>query len=322
MSEQTHTHWTEDEDLLARFVLGQLDAAEASALDDHLKGCAKCRDAVQAERLIVAGVRRAGRDELKQRLAEKSGSRTSETFGWYRIAGAAAVLLVLLTVGILNRWFVSEEKTVVARRQPVDTLVPRTGLATTPRATPRSREAKNQRLNAESDRAKVSADKARRLAMKKKEQKRGEPAEELWLQGSVLTENMASTGEALGGKSMKKEQRADEAAKPMGLPQLSQAAGSKGAAIDSLTVTVKQLPLASMPARQRDVQYAKQLMQTLAQKSHAGLRITIFSDSSLSRTDLERATLQLIRTDSMLLRLGARRIGYKIPAGWLERRNR
>ena len=108
MDNSPNTHWTTDEHLLAQYVLGQLDARQAAELEKHLRDCAQCRDAVAAEQHLAAGVRRAGRDALKGRLAKRLDQKRTGT-NWYRVAGVAAAFVVLLSVGIYNKWFVSNE---------------------------------------------------------------------------------------------------------------------------------------------------------------------------------------------------------------------
>ena len=57
-------HWTKDEELLGHFVLGKLPDAQRQALERHLQSCPECRKRVDGERLLAAGVQRAGREEV------------------------------------------------------------------------------------------------------------------------------------------------------------------------------------------------------------------------------------------------------------------
>jgi hypothetical protein len=97
-------HWTHDDELLARFVRGTLTASERQGLDEHLQGCDRCRDAVEAERVLAAGIRRAGRTALRARLRGRLEARRPLVIPWVRVAGAAAVLVIVAGIVVLSRW--------------------------------------------------------------------------------------------------------------------------------------------------------------------------------------------------------------------------
>ena len=88
MKQTEETHWTKNTDKLERFVLDRLDSAERSELENHLRTCETCQEAVRAEQQIVAGVRRLGRDELKLRLKQHIESGATKRIPWRQIARA------------------------------------------------------------------------------------------------------------------------------------------------------------------------------------------------------------------------------------------
>lgn len=141
-------HWTTDDTLLAGYVLDRLSDAERETCDRHLASCPDCRRRVEEERLLAAGVRRAGRDELKSRLRQRVGvtgeqesagrlGKARETAmaaragrlatppyaaeapaahpprkrgrGWIYAAATAACVVIVTGVGILNRWWRHDE---------------------------------------------------------------------------------------------------------------------------------------------------------------------------------------------------------------------
>ena len=120
MSQLNNIHWTNDEDLLDRFVLTRLEAEEREKLDGHLRECAQCQQVVRAEQQLVAGVRRAGRDALKARLRERVGIQPVRRINWYQVAGVAATIVFLVTIGIYNRWFFSGETKEAVITEQVD----------------------------------------------------------------------------------------------------------------------------------------------------------------------------------------------------------
>ncbi|MBP1691694.1 MAG: putative zinc-finger, partial [Bacteroidetes bacterium] len=150
-------HWTKDEELLGHFVLGKLPDAQRQALERHLQSCPECRKRVDGERLLAAGVQRAGREDMKARLRERLGlgdgrreAREEETqYGatrsaferppasaapgrsaapvpqrrlnraWVFAAATAACVVIVAGVGILNRWWTPQEPMLATSDQDV-----------------------------------------------------------------------------------------------------------------------------------------------------------------------------------------------------------
>ncbi len=117
MTEKSIEHWTDDDELLSKFVLHQLSAAEERLLSSHLRSCTTCRAAVDDEVRIVAGIRHAGRAELKQQLGSLLARNKQQAVTdvprrifdgrvpWTRVASLAAVLAIIVAVGVYNNWF-------------------------------------------------------------------------------------------------------------------------------------------------------------------------------------------------------------------------
>ena len=129
MKQDISTHWTDDDELLEKFVLHRLPEADEKHLTAHLRDCARCQQAVDSEARIVAGIRQAGRLALKRRLRlqlagndEHVGTsvlgRTSAAgIPWTRIASLAAVLAIIIVVGVYNNWFGSSYHDIATPRQ-------------------------------------------------------------------------------------------------------------------------------------------------------------------------------------------------------------
>lgn len=103
------THWTDDGELIERFVLNELNPEERNELEDHLRICEVCKKAVRREQLLVAGIRRSGREAFKARLKQKVGTLPETRTPWVHIISAAALVVIITSVGIYNRWFQSLE---------------------------------------------------------------------------------------------------------------------------------------------------------------------------------------------------------------------
>jgi len=120
MSENAEFHWTEDEDLLAQYILGRLTEDAVKRLELHLKSCPRCTDRVRRERELVSGIRKYGRDELMSRLKLGLAAQSESNHAlmtWQRILSAAAVLLIIAGVGIYNRWFPWQEEKIPVMKQ-------------------------------------------------------------------------------------------------------------------------------------------------------------------------------------------------------------
>jgi hypothetical protein len=117
MAETGNMHWTDDDELLSKFVLHQLPSSEESTLSSHLSSCEKCSLAVSEETVIAAGAKLAGREAMKERLRlhlskrEKWGAvsamrnPTGYQIHWTQLAGVAAVVSIIIVLGVYNNWF-------------------------------------------------------------------------------------------------------------------------------------------------------------------------------------------------------------------------
>lgn len=103
------SHWTDDGELIERFVLNELNPEERNELEDHLRICEVCKKAVRREQLLIAGIRRSGREAFKARLKQKVGALPETRTPWVHIISAAALVVIITSVGIYNRWFQSLE---------------------------------------------------------------------------------------------------------------------------------------------------------------------------------------------------------------------
>ena len=348
MTDFQNTHWTTDEHLLAQYVLGQLDPGQTAELEKHLHDCAQCRDAVASERQLVAGVRRAGRDALKQHLARRIGQKRSGT-NWYQVAGVAAAFLLLLTVGIYNKWFFSGETKLADSHLRSDSIAPQAG-ATPQQPAPERRSPQKLQLadvskpsaadrghaesgggarNAELDKKMGDARGEKRDAMNmpapdksgnklfKKDQMMAAAAEAegIWVEGTVVSEeaNVRAAGTAMDKTSADVRENAPKGKKePTALMSFS--ARSRTLAAEGSPVIVTQLPVADLPRGQMQKIQKISQVQTLFRSDANGLSIHLYSDSLFSRTDLGQARLQTISEDSIVLQVGNQRIGYRLPA--------
>jgi hypothetical protein len=98
-------HFTDNEDLLERYVLGRLPEQDRQRYEHHLRRCEICQRAVRDEQGIAAGARQLGREQLKERVRGRVAAGGSAHFPWQRIAGIAALLVIITGIGIVYRWW-------------------------------------------------------------------------------------------------------------------------------------------------------------------------------------------------------------------------
>jgi len=359
VTDTRNIHWTADEDLVERYVMGRLPSAEAAELAKHLSDCAECREVVEAERQIVDGIRLAGRDALKRRLAQRVHDGRSSGVNWYRIAGVAAAIVFLVTIGIYNKWFLGGEaqksdyraerdstaptieseprQPVLAKKAPSETqLADAAKSATGGKQDPRRVNAKGELKEAapgadkfaeqEADRSKMIArsqsDRRENVAEKKErypEVSAAAAGEELWVRGEMIPEERRPQE---AGKAFLKSADGvrDEAQKKKGEPAalMAQAARTRVLGVGNLPLSITQRRISDLPASQRTGRQSSSSVQTLMQKSAAGLRLTLFLDSIHTISEHAPPVIQKIREDSIVLEVGKQRIGYRIPSGWTD----
>ena len=107
-------------DQLDRYVDGELDPAQASALSAHLRGCAACAadalERVQLKRSVqMAGKRYTASAELRKRITNTVAAKRRRGAGWYwKILAVPALAVLVLSVAV--NLYVGHED---ARRQRV-----------------------------------------------------------------------------------------------------------------------------------------------------------------------------------------------------------
>jgi len=97
-------HWAKSEELLENYVLDRIDASLRQELQQHLASCRECRELVEEETILAAGIRGAGAMEVKERLRSMIKGKESDV-PWPHILSIAAALFLIIGIGIYNRWF-------------------------------------------------------------------------------------------------------------------------------------------------------------------------------------------------------------------------
>lgn len=117
MTTPADRNWIDEQDIFDRHLFGKLSETESSRFQRLMGDDADLRQEWERHVLIVAALRQAGRDGIKQRLKSNLGGGSARTFAWpvaYKIAAALLITGGLTLVGI--RWF--SEKPQVANAEP------------------------------------------------------------------------------------------------------------------------------------------------------------------------------------------------------------
>jgi hypothetical protein len=212
MSDNIDIHWTEDDDLLTRFILGRLSDDERRQLEIHLHICPRCRQTVQAEQELASGIRLYGRENLKGHLRQRIAAKATHSrsiLTWQRALSAAAVLVIVTGISIYNGWFpgletkrfaVNEETHEKMHSEAADENVPVPQVDITKTAPSTEKKGEKQTL-AKSAQEKTMTDEARK----------GRPAgatEQFQLQaesGAKMMEKISRTQSNGGGVTLDKE---------------------------------------------------------------------------------------------------------------------
>jgi hypothetical protein len=83
---------------------GRLSPVDMESVRSHCATCKSCRKALDEELRIAQGTRAWARSAMKQRLAEQVAHIPQNRIPWPRVMAAAALILVVVGVGILYQW--------------------------------------------------------------------------------------------------------------------------------------------------------------------------------------------------------------------------
>jgi hypothetical protein len=355
VSESRDIHWSEDEDLLEQFVLGRLESVQVARLEKHLQECDRCRIAVAKERELAAGIRLAGRQTVKHRLAQRLEQRRYRSAGWYRVAGVAAGIVLLVTIGIYNRWFAanetqtdkqdrtdriekhvepepprSPERQVTDAEKPAGDASRQSAAENRQKApslaagAPRAAGAQSGNItDARVDRLKdLKATNVAEEAERREKKDRitivtgSSTVSAAWVQGIVITERDQNEPMPMETGAKAKDERA---VLRKGKEENFLAGKSVNAKASQNTIqnfTVTQKLISDLPASQRTHLQEAASVQTLLQRNPTGTQITVFLDSLLTKKEFDQSRVKTIGEDSIILNIGKRMVGYRLPPDW------
>ncbi len=347
MEENKKTYWTDNDELVEKYVLGQISAEEKASMDQEIADCEPCKAKLREEMEMAAGIRKYGHDALRSRLrsALNRGHASQFTSSHY-IGLAAAVAIVAVGIGIYALFFGDLE----SPKQFHDQEIVLTPQDDTP-------ESSHDGMMADQDAAEQpAAESSESLKSVQENQSqltdagtipRTSPSAASSGSGAVLSDNtMAaseqselSSSESSGSSSiwligqvvMIREQKVERSAPAARTERLSRQ--DVPAAKEKMTertssdqirlakdegIVLLQQDIVGLPpeltglAKKSSNRLA---VHTLLERTDTGMTVTLFGDA-VSSSDLNKAVVETFTNDSLVVVLPHQRIAFRMPAGW------
>ena len=350
-----HPHWTSDPELVERYVLNRLDSAERSQLAAHLRTCSDCARVIRAEDVLVAGIRAHGRAGMKARLQERVAMGGGSGLSWYQLVGAAAAIVVLLTVGVHNRWFMeggveqhavsvemteheqspsqgdrddAEKRDEQISPEQNERESGRRARGSVPMPSAAEQDAVQPQMKDERVSPPLSGPATPRTAFEEYSLS-SKPAHatvttlrkdpEVWLEGRVIESTVHSSRTLNLRDQVSVESKLKAQANGLGAAKRSE---------DRALITKREQQQGGLQILQRslsDLPQSRQASQRMDPESVPALleqidsltRLTLFLDSLVTESDLERAVIEQVTGDSIVIEVGSQRIGYRVPK-WVD----
>lgn len=314
MDQEPQKHWTDDDDLLARYVLGQVTPEEKGRLEAELEQNEAARERVRTEMSIAAGIRRHGRDLLKAQLRTKlRRSRATQFMSFQYIGLAAAVLLIAIGIGAYQIWF-SELKAPKEFHHPQEVVL---------KEDPASEEQRMDEAEVKEEATEVTeaAKNSAEAATKKKE---------LPTERRIASTNAAGPSapvtvpEASLSDAATLSATSEAAARPRSIWLIGtvvmvserSSANTGGRTAREAGITLRHQAIAEMPqGLAKAGRSSLKQVQTLLERNAQGLRLTLYGES-VKEEDLQQAVVERMTDDSLVVALPHQRITFRLPEGW------
>ncbi len=316
MDNSRFSHWTDDPELLDRYVLERVGQSECELLEQHLLECEQCQRVVQQERELVAGITLSGRERMKGVLRESLKNGETNVFQRYQfISLAAAVFIILIGLGVFRFYVGSLEWPVKfsSRNYVVKQSAGDSSAATGEKKERSMSQAEN---SASGNLAGTPAHQETELNNADDFQKEiGEDRnpKAFWLLGTVIMTSETNDKVHLSAKAENKEIREKRMAEKFsGQPRVF-TIRKDGA---SQTITLRQQLSKFLPDAQMKQSVDDRTIQTLVEKTPRGLNLTLYRDTLFQSFQIQQATIEPTTEDSLIIVLANERIAYRIPGGW------
>ena len=368
MVNESTTHWTDDDELVSRFVLRRLSPPEEKQLSSHLATCEKCRRAVNKEARFVAGVKQVGRAEMKGRVRSRleliehesavpgPSKMSRDRMPWTTIAGVAAAIAIIVSVGVYNDWFGSGHRTSSSTMKQLTREEPMTVPDTSrrqPYSQPVGQESEQGNGAAEASQF-TENDNSKQLASGTAEHKK----EKVRIKQDFAREDQANPmgsivkvkPEAAASIPQKEDNvvSIDQAINPLArtfwvtghlLPQSSardyaitqpETNRTKKTAQRDFTsqvqdvrfpIFLKQKPLSALPSTIQTSDDQPGTIHTLIENGEHEIQMTFFFDSPLLDSELKAPDIKIAHNDSLIVSFSNQHIGLTLPPALIDKVN-
>ena len=315
-------------------VLGRLTHDENAGFESHLRSCPRCRRAFEQERLIAAGTKGWARATMKQKLAGRIAVTAHRRVPWPRVLGVAALLVVIIGVGVLFRWrepaqerdLTFSDTTVsdatLKSKQPASSPATTSGGAiSTRQLTPALREDRETVRRDKKDLPAGERQPPNEPSMQEEKDKETQP--QVIMKAAPAAEVAAAESEGLdvwlGGTQVRSALSGNMQAQPAGasnqgvsLNRLEARKGTRKAeSALSPVFVIDQRPRGAL----HDARAANdsQNIPTHIVQSGDTLHVVLFLDSLLSPNQLRATFARQVSADSFQVVLPDKILGYRIP---------
>jgi len=325
-----------DPAVVERYVLGQLPKPERTDVERLLEEDPRWREAVEREQRLAAGVRRLGRDHLRERLRQRLREAPAPAIPWPRLIAAAASVIIIVGILVVNQWFQLGRESVTGIDQSVSDLTVETPLESLPEMpkdesladrakAPSPAEESEGSVAPDFKRADQRPTHPRQLAATPATAQQEEKAEvsaefasegdDTWTQAQLyrpMPEELAGAGE--------RQSRAEARRANKFLEDEDTSAGrvSKSSSEgDASVIVVDQRTFASLaPGTQARVQgQAPDQIPALVEHRRDTLRVILYPPALFDSEELDRATVEVPSEDSLLITIARQQIGLRLPSG-------
>ncbi len=343
--ENNKKYWTDDPELIEKYILNRISAEEKKRLDAEIADCEPCKAKLQEEMMIAVGIRHYGRDILKARLRKKlQRERATQFFNYQYVGLAAAVVIIAIGLGAYQIWFSDLvapkkfHKQEIIFKQSEDSSSAKSELSTKDEqsdAVTQKSELKEsaQRLKqssseqtkefAEQGEAVQSAPAVSPEALGKSDEMMSDVTttesspSAIWLIGQIVVVSESVRDRATSASKIQKgndavlsEQRRSKT-NPQSLETITLNKKVKAGTIVLQQRAMKELPL----ERSQQQRGQQREIETLLERTDHGIQLTLYDDS-INESDMKDAVVERLSEDSIVVSVSNQRIAYRLPSGW------
>ncbi len=342
MSNDLKKYWTDDPELIEKYILNKISAEEKKRLDAEIADCEPCKAKLQEEMEIVAGIRHYGRDILKARLRKKLQRERATQFFTYQYVGlAAAVVIIAIGLGAYQIWFSDlvalkkfHQQEIVFKQSEDSSRTPlESQSAEQKESAQRSQQFSSQQKTeiaeqsspVQSAPAISSVDQQQSLsgAAGKSDGMVGEASTSesspsaIWLIGQIVVASESIHDRTISASKIQKQNDAkfsEQRRLTTNTQSLETITLNKKTKENN--IVLQQRSMKDLPVERSQQRTANQdQIETLLERTDTGIQLTLFDDS-IKESDMKDAVVERLSEDSIVVSISNQRIAYRLPSGW------